>query len=235
MTYTVTKLITNAWYLSGVVGRDFETVSGSQLFDGLDRLNDLLGMQAANFGLVPYYNVYNFTAVPGQEAYVIPHLLEIESLTFNIGPVRYSIQQQNRASYFGHARVNHITALPFIYHLERGLNKGTVYLYYLPSDTYPITLMGKFGLSEAALDKDLSTIYDRFYINYLRYALTEYLCGEYNVTFTPQNEKKLRTLETQINNNIAPLDLTLTKLSTMSGRKGINWANVNIGRGWRPG
>jgi hypothetical protein len=235
MAYSVTKLITNAWYLSGVVGRDFETVSGSQLFDGLDRLNDLLGMQAANFGLVPYYNVYHFTAVAGQEAYVIPDLLEIESLAFNIGPVRYSMQEQNRTSYFGQARVDYITGLPFRYHLERGVNKGTVYLYYLPADAYPMTLVGKFGLSEAVLNTDLSTVYDRFYINYLRYALAEYICGEYNVMLTPQNEKKLRTLETQINNNIAPLDLTARKLSTFSGRTGHHWAHINLGYGWRPG
>jgi hypothetical protein len=235
MAYTVTKLITNAWYLSGVVARVFETVSGDQISDGLDMLNDLLGMQSANIGLVPYYTVYNFTAVPGQEAYIIPNLLEIDSLTFNIGPVRYSMLEQNRTTYFGSGRVDNITALPFNYHLERGLNEGTIYIYFLPAGAYPMTLVGKFGLNSAALNTDLLTIYDRFYITYLRYALTEYVCGEYNINMTPSNEKKLRALENQINNSIAPLDLTLTKLSTMPGRNGINWADANIGRGWRPG
>ena len=51
---------------------------------------------------------------------------------------------------------------------------------------------------------------------------------------TPSNEKKLRAFENQINNSIAPLDLTIQKLSTMPGRNGIDWADVNIGRGWRP-
>lgn len=235
MTYTVTKLITNAWYLSGIVGRVFETVSGDQLSDGLDMLNDLLGMQSANMGLVPYYTVYQFTSVAGQESYVIPNLLEIETLTFNIGPVRYSMLEQNRTTYFGSGRVDNITALPFNYHLERGLNEGTVYIYFLPADNYPMTLVGKFGLNQAALNTDLLTVYDRFYITYLRYALTEYICGEYNITMTPANEKKLRALEVQINNNVAPLDLTLNKLSTLGGKTRDNWADVNLGRGWRPG
>lgn len=235
MAYTVTKLITNAWYLSGVVARVFETVSGDQISDGLDMLNDLLGMQSANFGLVPYYTVYNFTAVAGQEAYVIPNLLEIDTLTFNIGPVRYSMLEQNRTMYFGSGRVDNISALPFNYHLERGLNEATIYVYFLPADNYPMTLVGKFGLNQAALNTDLLTIYDRFYITYLRYALTEYICGEYNVAFLPENEKKLRALENQINNSIAPLDLTIQKVSTLAGKNGINWGDVNIGRGWRPG
>jgi len=235
MAYTVTKLITNAWYLSGVVARVFETVSGDQISDGLDMLNDLLGTQSANIGLVPYYTVYHFNAVPGQETYVIPNLLEIDSLTFNIGPVRYSMMEQNRTTYFGSGRVDNISSLPFNYHLERGLNEGTVYVYFLPAAAYPMTLVGKFGLNQAALNTDLLTIYDRFYITYLRYALTEYICGEYNTTLTPANEKKLRALEIQINNSIAPLDLTIHKLSTLTGKFGINWADVNIGHSWRPG
>lgn len=233
-TYTVTKLITNAWYLSGVVARVFETVSGDQLSDGLDLFNDLLAMQSAQIGLVPYYTVYKFRAVPGQEMYAIPHLLEIDSLTFNIGDVRYSMSEKNRTNYFGLGRVDTINALPFTYHLERGLNEGRVYIYFLPADAYPMTLVGKFGLDEAVLNTDLLTIYDRFYITYLRYALTEYICGEYNVTLTPQNEKKLRTLENQINNSIAPLDLTIHKLSTLGGKTGIDWADASIGKGWRP-
>ena len=234
MAYTVTKLITNAWYLSGIVGRILETVSGDQISDGLDMLNDLLGMQSANIGLVPYYTVYHFNAVTGQESYPIPNLLEIDSLTFNIGPVRYSMLEQNRTEYFGSGRVDNINALPFNYHFERGLNEGIIYVYFLPADNYPMTVVGKFGLNNAALNTDLLTIYDRFYITYLRYALTEYICGEYNVNMTPSNEKKLRAFENQINNSIAPLDLTIQKLSTMPGRNGIAWADVNIGRGWRP-
>jgi hypothetical protein len=46
--------------------------------------------------------------------------------------------------------------------------------------------------------QDLSIILDLFYIDYLRYALAEYMCQEYNITFQPQNQAKLNEFETTI-------------------------------------
>ena len=61
--YTVTELITKAWTLSGIVAAQAETVSGDQLKDGLDHLNDFLALQNANSRMIPYTRVQQLNPV----------------------------------------------------------------------------------------------------------------------------------------------------------------------------
>jgi hypothetical protein len=233
MAYTVTKLITNAYYLSGIVARDMETVSGDQLSDGLDRLNALLAIKTANRRLIPYFTIYDFTLTAGVESYYIPKLISIDTFTFFIGDVRYSCILQDRKMYFGSGRVNNIDSLPYNYHLERELGGARIYLYFLPNSNFPAQITAKFSLNSVTLNQDLLLTLDQFYIEYLRYSLAEYLCEEYQITFAPESQKRLNDYE-QIITDIAPLDLTMTKFSSLQAESGINWADVNIGRGWRP-
>src|ERR1700722_4079067 len=104
MAYIAQQLVASAWYLSGIVSRGLETVSYEQLTDGLERLNTILDIATSNMGLIPYFMEYQFTAVIGQEIYFVPELVEIETLTFNIGPVRYSILPASREAYFATGR-----------------------------------------------------------------------------------------------------------------------------------
>lgn len=233
MAYTVTKLITNAYYLSGIVARDMETVSGDQLSDGLDRLNALLAIKTANRRLIPYFTLYDFTLTAGVESYYIPKLISIDTFTFFIGDVRYSCIVQDRKVYFGSGRVNNIDSLPYNYHIERELGGARIYLYFLPNSNFPAQITAKFSLNSVTLNQDLSLTLDQFYIEYLRYSLAEYLCEEYQITFAPESQKRLSDYE-QIITDISPLDLTMTKFSSLQAEAGINWADVNIGRGWRP-
>lgn len=231
MAYSVRKLITNSYYLSGIVARNQQTVTGQQITDGLDLLNDLLGIKTANNRLIPYFTQYTLTAVPGQEMYYIPNLIDSETVTFNQQTVRYSMLKQTRKKYFGSARVDNISALPFNWHLERTKGGANLYMYFLPASNYIVKITGKFGLSSVVLNADLEQIYDRFYIVYLRYALAEYMCAESNIVLPPQTQAKLNEIENIIT-DISPLDLSVSKLSSLQGKAGLNWANINIGRGW---
>ena len=40
--YTSRQLIIDSYYLSGIVGRNYEFTTGDEINDGLDRLNDFL-------------------------------------------------------------------------------------------------------------------------------------------------------------------------------------------------
>lgn len=234
MAYTVTKLITNAWYLSGIVSRDLETVSGDQISDGLDLLNAVLAIKTANRRLIPYFTQYMLNAVPNQEVYFIPNLINAETLTFNIGPVRYSMQWLDRKKYFGTGRVDNISSLPFDWHVERTKGGANLYLYFLPDSNYPLIIWGKFSLAMLTnLQQDLSLTLDAFYIEYLRYALAEYMCSEYNINLQPQSQQKLNEYE-EIITDISPIDLSVSKTSTLQRHQGLNWGDINIGRGWRP-
>ncbi|OGT30415.1 MAG: hypothetical protein A3E87_01645 [Gammaproteobacteria bacterium RIFCSPHIGHO2_12_FULL_35_23] len=234
MAYTATQLITNAYYLSGVVSRGFQTVRGDQTTDGLSLLNDLLGVQSADTMLIPYFQEYELDAVIGQELYFIENLLNIETFTFNLGVVRYSSIEVNRKAYFGAPRVDGIQSLPFSWHAERVLGGTNLYLYFLPQAEFVLKIWGNFALDQIDdLQTDLSEVYERFYITYMMYALAEYICNFNQRPFPQQNLLKLRQLETKLL-NISPPDLTGEKISTFSKQGGMNWGDVNLGKGWRP-
>lgn len=234
MAYSALTLITRAWYLSGIVARNIETVSGDQVTDGLFLLNVLLDFKASDVRLIPYFTRYAGTFVVGQEMYFIENLFDIETMTFNIGTVRYPMNKTTRDVYFGNGRVDNIRSLPFQYHLERRLNGSNVFVYFLPDQAYTFNLIGKFALTDVTLMQDMSLVYDQFYLEYLRYALAQFFCNEYNIAFAPEKEKMLRIYEKKLT-DVSPPDLTLQKLNFLNENTTINWAFVNISKGWTPG
>ena len=233
MAYTAQQLIVNAYYLSGIVSRDYEFTSGSEIEDGLFRLNGLLALQSADIGHLPYYTVYNFDMIIGQESYFIPNLVEVETMTFNIGTVRYSMMPTTREDYFATGRINGIESLPYQWHLERELNGSTIYIYYTPIQAYSSVITGKFALYTTTLNQDLSLVYEGFYLEYLLYKLAVYLCEYYNVNPPASVLAQLMSFE-QIIRDISPMDLTLQKINYFGAATGFNYADAIIGLGWRP-
>lgn len=233
MAYTARTLITRAWYLSGIVARGLQSVSGDQAVDGLFLLNALLDWKAVQIDLIPYWTYYEFPAVANQEKYFIPNLFAIESLTFNIGVVRYSMDYSTRHNYFGTSRVDNISTLPFNWYFNRVLGGGDLYIYFKPEADYPLKLMGKFGLTNVTLDTDMELTYDPSYIEYLRYALAQYMCSEYGITFNPESKKILKNIEHQLM-DVSPPDLSMIKTTILTQGNPLNFGDVNIGRGFRP-
>jgi hypothetical protein len=235
MAYTAVQLITRAYYLSQVVSRELETVSGQQISDGLTWLNALLSLKSAHSRLIPYYMEYDLVAIPNQEEYFIPNLIQPETMTFNIGPVRYSMAPTSRKPYFGSGRVDNIGSLPFSWHFERCLGGSNIFLYFLPAGEYPLKIWGRFGFTDVTLEQDLELTYDEFYIDYLRYRLAKRICSEFGIPLQPQADQELAELEEAIT-DVSPPDLSLTKWTSLGqDSSGINWGDINIGKGWRPG
>lgn len=231
MATTATDLITRSWYLSGIVARNLEAVSGDQLTDGLQLLNILLDFKASDLRLIPFFTRSSFALVTGQEQYFIPNLFQVETLTFNIGPVRYKMQEQTRERYFGDPRVDNIRSLPYSYHVERVKDGSNIYLYFLPQASYTADLTGKFGLTNVIASTDLETVYEKFYIEYLRYALAQLMCQEYDVEFPRNKLEILKQYELKLTDE-SPPDLSLRKLSQFSRESGVNYGQANIGKGW---
>jgi hypothetical protein len=153
--YTVLKLITNAFYLSGIVAREFQEVTGGQAQDGLDILNDILDDTAVENDMIPYYSQYKQVLQPGQYTYFIPNLILVDTLVFFISGIRYSMTQFQRKQFFGVARADNIQSLPFSWHIERQANGATLFLYFLPDSNYPIELWGQFKLNQVTINQDL--------------------------------------------------------------------------------
>lgn len=232
MAYTTLQLINNAYYESGIVSRGFETVGGQQANDGLQFLNDLIADKTVENGLIPYYEEHNFTAVTGQEKYFIENLISIDTFVFYIDTVRYQTENRARREYFGTSRADNIQSLPGSWHMERCFGGANLYIYFKPNQAFPLTIWGQFRLQEVTINQDLSLTLDRFYINYLKFDLAARLCAEYNYNVPPGVAKALANYEDTISKKSGPMDLRLTKLSSLQRRGGINYGQVNIGHGW---
>ena len=235
MAYTVAQLISGAYYKSGIVSRQFGTVSGDQKSVGLDELNKALADKAVAEYLIPYYTKYNFNGVIGQESYTIANLIDVETLTFTIGSVRFPVGMIGRNQYFGTSRANNVNSLPYTAHFEPQFGGGNLYLYFKPADTYTFELWGRFRLGTVTYNQDLSSTFDLFYIDFLENLLAVRLCSEFNfVTPQPLADSVARFYKI-FKNQIAPLDTNINKISTLQHRTGPDiYGDANIARGWRP-
>jgi len=236
MAYMTTELITGAYYSSGVVSREFETVSGGQINDGLLWLNDILTEKDVDQGMIPYESTYTQNFITGQKVYSIPDLTQIDTLVFYLDQVRYAMTYSKRNAFFGSSRVENIQTLPFEWYWERQFGGGNLHIYFAPDRDYPMEIHGVFRLTEVALGQDLSLTLDQFYRTYLRYALSDRICSEYNFVTPPNVLRQLSKYEAWINKKSRIIDLRLQKVSTLQKRGVFNWAFVNLAKGWqRPG
>lgn len=233
MAVTALDLITRAYYLSQIVSRELQTVSGSQIADGLYLLNALLDFKSTDTRLIPYYTRTTFTAVAGQEKYNIPYLLNVDAITFNIGPVRYPMTEFTRDQYFNTPRVDSIQSLPFCYRVERVLGGSDIYVYFVPADNYVFNLSGKYGFTEVGLFTDLTEVYDLYYIEYLRYALGQYICADYGATFPDQSQMKFEEIQKKLM-AVSPPDLSIQSISYFDNGASLDWQYINLGVGYYP-
>ena len=248
MAYLAQTLITRSWYLSGIVARNLQVPTGDQINDGLALFNSMLDFKQIDTKLIPYWTYIELPAVAGQEFYFLPYVAAIESITFNISVVRYPMDSTARRAYYGTSRVDDVQTLPFNWNYNRALGGGNLALYFIPADNYPLKMMAKIFLVDVNLDTDLTNIstmvpytfinsanqgLDTSYIEYLRYELAAYMCEEYNINFSPQNMQRLISYRRMLMWE-SPPDLSMIKTSILTKAQGLNWGDVNIGKGWRP-
>jgi hypothetical protein len=226
------QLISNAWYLSGIVPRALEGVSGEQGTDGLMLLNFLLSRQSMTGRYIPYFTYYMFDAVVAQEEYFIPGAVTLETCTFNIGVVRYQMNLENRSYYRGAPRVDNIQALPFDWYWETVVGGVNLYMYFLPQDVYQMKLSGKFALTQITDPSFvLDTVLDLFYQEYLMFLLAEYMCTWYKLTPSQDVLMKIKEFkDTLADRNYT--DLTIAKATIYGSRGAVTYAQANLGKGW---
>jgi hypothetical protein len=236
MPTTARQLITKSFYLSGIVSRDLQTVSGSKLLDGLDLLNSILSFKTVDNGKIPYFIEYNFNTVTGQEKYFIPGLVSCETLTWLLNTnVRMPMQSKERVAYFGIPRVQDITSLPYCYHIEKCLGGSNLFIYFIPNQIYPFTMYGKFSLEEVEdADTDLELTFDKFFIEYIRYLLASYICEFYEIDVPSAIFRRLSEYESQMKDR-SPIDFSMKKRSTLGTRNCPDiYGIANLGNGWGP-
>lgn len=236
MVYTVQELISGAYYKSGIVANEFQTVSGSQQARALKELNKALSLKTVQKYFIPYYTEFSFPGVVGQEEYTIANLVNVSTLTFVLNNTRFTVYPRSRDKYFGSTRANNVQTLPYWYHFERQFGGGNIYLYFLPNEAYQFTLWGKFRLASVAFNDDLELTHELFYIDYLENVLAKRLCNEFNFAVPVGVTDSIKEMESAFKDQMSPLDLTCNKTSTLTKRDGIDaYVEGNLAEGWRPG
>lgn len=237
MSYTVNKLITNAFYLSKVRSKDFQDVVGEDIAVGLDCFNKVLAGMTANQKMIPFYQEYVFPAVIGQEKYFIPKLVLPLTLTFNMQVVRFATTNLGRAKYHGKTRVDGLIALPFEHTFEKCLGGSNLYVQLLPAENYIFKVWGKFGLDAVTtgdLISDLLLTYDLFYIDYLEMLTAKRICAYYGVAVNPDVQFFLDEISANVNDQNY-LDLEPVKTNLYSTEIYPNWVQIQLSRGFTPG
>jgi hypothetical protein len=64
--------------------------------------------------------------------------------------------------------------------------------------------------------------------------LAERLCIAYNFAVPDQVRMRLLSYMEMISNKSSPMDLSINKTSTLNSQSAINYAQVNLGKGWTP-
>jgi hypothetical protein len=225
------ELINRAWNLSGLVPRGLDEVTDDQGNDGLFWLNQFLDELSMTGRNIPYVTHGTFNTIIGQEIYTIPSLVQVQELTFNIGPVRYEMVEKNRRRYFGEARVDNIESLTISYYQERILGGTNIYLYFLPSQIFLMKYTGIGYVSNVTFNTDFSTLVDTYYQSYLMYELANRLCDWYKVSLPDQSMATLLSFRDRIQ-NLNPVDFTVKIVSVLNKMSPFNWGQVNLGHGW---
>jgi hypothetical protein len=233
MAKTVRQLIIDSFYLSGITSRGLQTLSGDQEEDGLDLLNSILAFKSVDERKIPYFTDFDFPTISQEEKYFIDGLIEVSTLTFNFGEVRFSMQAMTRGMYLGSGRANNVYSLPSTYHVERERGGANIFMYPIPDRVYDFKIYGKFNLGSVTIDQDLELTLDKFYIEYLRYLLAQYICEFYDLTFSSDSKKRLEIYESKMT-DVSPMDLTETRVNFFN-RNTTNdcYYDANIGKGWR--
>jgi hypothetical protein len=231
---TVLGLITQAFRLSGILARTGNPTPDQQNL-GLSLFQDILSLVSTNARLIPYYTTHDLVADQGDAEYFIPGLIEVSTITYLLDNiVRVPLPIVSRQDFFGTARITNLTTIPFQAYIEKTKGGSTLFLYAIPQADYPIQINGKFSLPTAiTLETDLDTLLDRFYQIYLRYQLANYICQQSTVSLPPATANELEKLEAKMT-DIAPMDLSVKKISVLGNNAPFSWAQLNIGHGWTP-
>lgn len=238
MAITAQEVAADALYESGIVARDMETPSASQIKDAIKQINYILSQEATNLGLNPYYDTYHFTAVIGEEKNFIPNLIQPETVTYTQASnnIRYPMEWLPRDKYFGSGRLNNIETYPTMWFSEPGFGGATLYVYPLPNVAYNFEIHAKFRLQMVTQFQDLSLTLEKEFIDYITHRCAQRMCAIQGFPL-PDNIKALITeSESYLKSLMAPPDYSLKRHSTLGrSRRGIpNPALSQMFDGWFP-
>jgi hypothetical protein len=228
MTYPSLELITESYYVSGIVAEEFETPIGSQITRGLKLLNEVLARKRIDDATLPYYTQHDFVLEAGVETTFIENLTECELLTYKMGDFIYSMYNQSRRPYWGSPRPTNVETLPTYFTTDRVKGGMNISVRFSPQEDYTASLWGLFALNSVTLHQDLSIIFDEYYIAYIKYDLARLLCIQNSRPIPMDVLTEYHYYDKLIRNRSANIDLKNVCISTIGAKMTIGWGQINI-------
>lgn len=236
MAVTALELINEALRTATLVGRSFNTAPKEYTSVGLKVLQQLITETSANNKMNPFYTPLEFTADIGETAYEIEGLVDIATLTFEWQQVRYPCDYKTRTEFYGGFRANNVLTLPLTYTFERTKDGATIYVYPFPDKEYIFTTWAQFEMdSDFTFTTDLLATLPKYYIDFLEYAMAGRLCVKFGRPVPPDVLRLEKYYRNLIAMQISPPDFSMQKISTLSSIPGIDYGQVNIGKGYYNG
>lgn len=209
---SVTSLIIDAYHSSTLVAQELEVVTGTQLFNGLKLLNQILNKPNAKAIKIPYTHSITFNTEAGKEEYSLPGLISVVALTFLLGSVHVPLDILSVSQYKNLGRIQGLKSVLSKAYVGRTEFGSTISFYPAPIQIYEINLTGVFFLNSVTFTTDIDSTLDQFYRDYLEHALAVSLCIYNRVPVPPDLRIDLASYEDSVS-QIPGIDLSTRKVN----------------------
>jgi hypothetical protein len=234
MAYLASELLVKALRTSGLVSADIGNQPTSrQMVDALDLLNEILSQINSDGALLPYTSTISVDMVAGQETYEIDNLIQWQAIAYYLDDIRYTLYYSGRTDYYSSNRADNILSMPYQFHVERTIGGSKIQLYFFPQQDYPLEITGLFGFSPVGISDDISTLFDTYYLKYLRLKLANAICSYNELTLSNGSAIELAKIEKQMKRLNNP-DLSSSVVNLMTGANFPSYAQANFRNGFQP-
>lgn len=212
MAYPIRQLIIEAYYLSGLVSRETETVSGEELEEGRHYLNIILSNNTINGERIIYSQSTKGTLNISSNTIYVPKLFCVQTITLYNGNIRYPLTRLDRDQFYGTSSIHALESIPVYYHEELSIlpldlteNQPTegmrINVYPCANTNYEYVIHGKFGFDEIKpenLSDDALKLWAYYYINYLTLSLAKRLNATTDIAFPVATQELLKSVEQEL-------------------------------------
>lgn len=220
---TAYDLVKHAYRLIGMNSPD-EALTGGEIAEGIDLLNDLLdSFQGAEL-LIPYLDEVSFNLTPNEDTYIFsatnPNAVgsrRIAGLTYvqiTIGEAVYPINIISQSEYYTRTRYLSNVTIPRYVILRNKAIDSTIVFYPIPKEPYSCKVIAKFALENLEPHITITTL-PPYYYRFLKYALARELASIFktsSIKWDPINEDTYQDLyQKTLGANDIDLQLNMTE------------------------
>lgn len=206
---TTNDIIVNSLYLLGELGVG-EQADAFMLTTGLELVNGLLDMYAADSIYIPFLTTLDFDFVPGQATYsfsnIVPadvtsdRFVDLSFANYFVSNISYPLRIVNKATYYNLVRQTNFQTRPGIIFFDKQPLQTFITVFPAPDQAYPCSLKVKCMIDQLEPMEDISEL-PPYYYRFLKFALAREFLAYYPSGNWPQtNEDSYQDMYSNLKN-----------------------------------